>query len=168
MKLSTLLIIILIYLTCLTISLFIDEIKLRLAFYLLVALGTLCFLNIYLTISYYIKLRNEPGVPGLQGSKGPKGIVGDPGRCSYSTKCGIDNSRGKLLNVASDMFDIDTECLDNPSLKTCQDKETMDKANPINVQIDMLEKIAGSTSMTEEEFTTKIKNCLNNPEKCNM
>lgn len=168
MDLTTILILVMIYLACITISLFIDELKLRLAFYLLVGLGTLCFLNIYLTIVYYIKLRNEPGVSGIQGPKGPKGVRGDPGGCSYSTSCGIQNARGQILNIANTMFDIEKKCLNEPSLKTCQDKETMDKANPINVQIDMLEKIASTTSYSEEDFMKKVKSCLNNPDDCNL
>ena len=138
MELTTLLILILIYLTLLTISLFIDEMKLRLAFYLLVGLGTLCFLNLYLTVSYYIRLRNEPGVQGPQGPKGPKGPKGDIGKCNYSTECGITDARPKILNIAHSIFDIDKKCLDNPSLNTCGDRETMDKANPIYSQINML------------------------------
>jgi len=160
MELSTVLIIILVYLTCITISLFIDEMKLRLAFYMLVALGTLCFLNIYLTITYYIKLRNDPGVAGKQGPKGPKGVRGDPGKCSYSTSCGIPDARGKILNTASTMFEIDKGCLNEPSLKTCKDKETMDMANPIHDQIDMLEKIAKDTTLSEEDFNKKIRKVL--------
>jgi hypothetical protein len=160
MELSTVLIIILIYLTCITVSLFIDEMKLRLAFYMLVALGTLCFLNIYLTITYYIKLRNDPGVPGKQGTKGPKGVKGDPGKCSYSTSCGIQDARGKILNTASTMFDIEKVCLNEPSLKTCKDKETLDMANPVYDQINMLEKIAKSTTLSEEDFNRKIKKAL--------
>lgn len=168
MQLTTVLILVLVYLTCITISLFIDEMKLRLAFYLLVGLGTLCFLNIYLTVVYYIKLRNEPGVPGLQGPKGPKGVRGDPGGCSYSTTCGIPNARGQILNIAKDMFGIEKKCLNEPSIKNCNDKQTMDKANPINDQIDMLEKIASTSSYSEEDFMRKVKTCLNTPDKCNM
>ena len=157
MELTTVLIIVLVYLTCITISLFIEEMKLRLAFYLLVGLGTLCFINIYLTITYYIKLRNDPGVPGVQGPKGPRGVRGDPGKCSYSSSCGIQNARGKILNIAKNVYDIDTKCLDNPSLKTCSDKDTMDKANPVSDQIDMLEQIAKTSTMSEEEFIRKIR-----------
>ena len=61
------------------ISMFIEEKRLRLAFYLIVALATLCFINLYLTFTYYIKLRNEPGIPGPQGPKGDKGPKGDAG-----------------------------------------------------------------------------------------
>ena len=161
MELTTVLIIVLVYLTCITISLFIEESKLRLAFYLLVGLGTLCFLNIYLTITYYIKLRNDPGVPGIQGPKGPKGARGDPGQCSYSTSCGIQNSRGKILKIASTTYDIETDCLDNPSLKTCNDKDTRDKANPISDQIDMLESYAKTSKMSEEEFIRKVRSSFN-------
>jgi hypothetical protein len=148
------------------ISMFIDEMKLRLAFYLIVALGTLCFINLYLTFTYYIKLRNEPGVAGPPGLKGDQGPKGDPGGCSYATKCGIDNPRPMIVNAVNAMYQIDKSCLNDPNLDTCGDKTTLDKANPLHQQINLLERIANETSMSREQFKKKINVCLNDPEGC--
>ena len=53
---------------------------------MIVALGTLTYMNIYLTIFYYIKLRNEPGVQGPPGPKGEKGPTGPEGKCVNSLR----------------------------------------------------------------------------------
>ena len=58
MKLTTLLLIITIYMVCLVIGMLIKDAIYKLYFYMIVALGTLTYMNIYLTIFYYIKLRN--------------------------------------------------------------------------------------------------------------
>jgi hypothetical protein len=166
MKLTTILIIILVYMSLMIISLFIDEMKLRLAFYLIVALGTLCFINLYLTFTYYIRLRNEAGIGGPQGPTGDAGPRGDPGGCSYATKCGIDDPRPMIIDAVNAMYQIDKKCLNNPSLDNCPDKEVMDKAYPLNKQIDLLEKIANETALSREEFKKKINVCLNDPDGC--
>jgi hypothetical protein len=166
MNLTTLLLIVLIYMSLMIISMFIEEVKLRIAFYLIVALGTLCFINLYLTFTYYIKLRNEPGIAGPPGPKGDQGSRGDPGGCSYVTKCGIDDSRPMIVNAVNAMYQINKKCLNDPNLDTCGDKETLDKANPLHQQINLLEKIANETSMSKEQFRTKINVCLDDPEGC--
>jgi hypothetical protein len=97
-------------------------------------------LNIYLSIVYYIKLRNDSGVIGSVGPKGPSGIKGSPGKCSFESKCGIDNPRQKILNIANTMYNIPQVCLDKPSLKNCKDQDTLENAMPINKQIDMLKE----------------------------
>lgn len=148
------------------ISMFIEEVKLRIAFYLIVALGTLCFINLYLTFTYYIKLRNEPGIAGAPGPKGDQGSKGDQGGCSYATKCGIDGSRPMIVNAVNAMYQINKKCLNDPNLDTCGDKETLDKANPLHQQINLLEKIANETSMSKEQFRKKINVCLEDPEGC--
>jgi len=166
MNLTTILIIILIYMSLMIIGSFIEERKLKLAYYLIVALGTLCFINLYLTFTYYVRLRNEAGVSGPQGPKGDFGPLGDSGGCSYATKCGIDDSRPMILDAVNAMYQIDKKCLNNPNLDNCADKEVMDKAYPLNKQIDLLEKIANESSLSREEFKKKINVCLNDPDGC--
>ena len=68
-----------------------------------------------------------------------------------------------ILNIAKTVYDIEAKCLDNPSLKNCSDKDTMDKANPISDQIDMLEKLAKTSTMSEEEFMKKIRSSFSTP-----
>jgi hypothetical protein len=167
MELTTFLILCVILVILMSISLMIEEIKYRLAYYLVCALGFLVIMNIYLGITYYISLRNDPGVQGPQGDKGPQGASGQPGNCSYSAECGIKNARTLILDTANKMYGIDTGCLDTPNLTTCGSQSTLDLATPINSQINMLEQIAYSTSMSQSDFTSKLSVCLQDPENCN-
>jgi hypothetical protein len=166
MDLTTFLIMLLLFIVVIIISLFIENIRDRIAFYCIIALGVLCIVNTYSIVVYYIKLRNEPGVQGPPGSKGSQGPRGDPGKCTFSEKCGIENPRQKILDIAKDMYDIPVNCLDKPSLKSCKTADTLEQASMVNKQIGLLESIAYKTSMSESDFITKLKVCLTDPEGC--
>ena len=168
MDLSTFLILAIIFVILLSIGFMIPEVKYKIAYFMIVCLLGLSILNIYLAIVYYIQLRNDPGVPGQQGPKGPKGAKGPPGKCSYAEKCGIDNARGIILDVAATMYpDIPRDCLDNPTSKTCGgDQNTLEQAMPVNNQINMLEKIAYSSTMAEKDFKAKLNVCLQDSHQC--
>ena len=167
MNLTSLLIILIVFIIFFSISFMIQDAKYRVSYYMILALLFLAALNIYLSIVYYIQLRNTPGVQGQIGPKGPKGVKGNTGKCSFSEKCGITDARTKILNIANTMYDIDIKCLDNPSLDSCKnDQDILDQARPINTQINMLEKIAYSTSMSEDDFMTKLKVCLTDSNDC--
>ena len=145
----------------------IPEVKYKIAYFMIICLLGLSVLNIYLSIVYYIKLRNEPGIPGDMGKKGPRGVKGLPGKCSFTESCGVDEPRKKIINVANTMYDISKECLDNPSLENCNDnQDTLEQAMPINTQINMLEKIAYSTTMSEKDFLKKLNVCLQDSNSC--
>ena len=166
MELSTFLILLVIVIILFAISLMIHETKYRIAFYMIIALGFLSMLNVYLTISYYIVLRNDPGVPGDIGPKGPKGVKGNPGKCSFTETCKIEDARKKILNVANTMYEIPEKCLDKPSVANCGSQDVLEQASPINAQIDMLEKIAYSSNISEKDFMDKLKVCLQDPGSC--
>ena len=145
----------------------IPEIKYKIAYFMIICLLGLSVLNIYLSIVYYIKLRNDPGIVGEIGKKGPIGVKGLPGKCSFTEKCGIDEPRKKIINVANTMYDISKSCLDKPSLEYCNDnQDTLEQAMPVNAQINMLEKIAYSTTMSEKDFLKKLNVCLQDSNSC--
>ena len=132
-----------------------------------VVLLTLCVLNIYLSVVYYIQLRNEPGLSGSQGAKGPQGSKGVAGQCSFEKTCDIKDARTKILGIAKDMYGIPIECLDTPTLANCSNnQDTLDQAVPINAQVNMLEQIAYSTTMGEGDFMSKLKVCLQDSNAC--
>ena len=167
MELSTFLILLIIALILISIGFMIPEVKYKIAYFMIICLLGLSILNIYLSIVYYIKLRNEPGIPGELGKKGPTGVKGDPGKCSFTESCEFEDPRGKILNVANTMYNITTECLDNPTLENCNDnQDTLEQAIPINTQINMLEKIAYSTKMAEKDFMDKLNVCLQDSNSC--
>ena len=166
MDLSTFLIFCIIFIISIAISLMIDEPKYRLGYYMCLALLFLTIMNIYLGITSYIALRNDPGVQGPIGEKGPVGASGPPGKCSYAESCGISNPRPLILGIASDMYNITSTCLDKPSLTTCVTQDNLDKATQINQQINMLEQIAYSTTMAQSDFETKLRVCLQDTNSC--
>ena len=168
MDLSTFLIVFIIVGVLLTIGFMIPEVKYKIAYFMIICLLGLSVLNIYLSVVYYIQLRNDPGVPGQQGPKGPKGAKGAPGKCSYAKECGIKNARGIILDIAEQMYpDIPRGCLDNPELSKCEnDQNILEQAMPVNEQIGMLEKIAYSTTMSETDFKAKLNVCLQDSKQC--
>ena len=134
----------------------IQDIKYRVSYYMVLALLFLATLNIYLSVVYYIHLRNMQGVQGV------------PGICSFSEKCGIENPRQMIIGVANSMYsDISIPCLDNPTLGNCNNnQDILDQARPINAQINMLEKIASTTTMAEADFKAKLDVCLIDSNSC--
>jgi len=167
MELSTFLILLIIVLILISIGFMIPETKYKIAYFMIICLLGLSILNVYLSIVYYIKLRNDPGIPGEMGVKGPTGVKGISGKCSFSETCEIKDARDKILNVANTMYNISKECLDTPTLENCNnDQNVLEQAIPINKQIDMLTKIAYSTTMSEKDFMDKLNVCLNDSNSC--
>lgn len=166
MELSTFLILLIIVLILISIGFMIPETVYKLSYFMIICLLGLTVLNVYMSIIYYIQLRNDPGTPGVIGNKGPTGVKGLPGKCSFTETCEIKNSREKIVAVANTMYDISKECIDKPTLNSCKDQETLEQAMPINQQINMLEQIAYSTNMSESDFMTKIKVCLEDSDNC--
>jgi hypothetical protein len=65
------------------------------------------------------------------------------------------------------MYGISKLCLDKPTLENCNNnQDTLEQAMPINTQINMLEKIAYSTTMSERDFMTKLNVCLQDSNSC--
>jgi len=166
MEVTTALVILVFAVLFISIGFMIQETKYKVAYYMILALLTFSILNIYLSVVYYIQLRNDPGIPGPQGGKGSKGSRGAPGKCSFSDTCGIQDARNKILNVANGMFNIPQACLDKPSLASCGDQDTLDEAMPINAQVNMLEQIAYSTTMSEKDFISKLQVCMQDSNQC--
>jgi len=167
MELSTFLILLIIVLILISIGFMIPEVKYKISYFMVLCLLGLSLLNIYLSIVYYIKLRNDTGIPGEMGNKGPLGVKGIPGKCSFTESCKFEDPRGKIVSVANTMYGISNECLDNPKLKNCNDNQDMlEQSIPINKQINMLEKIAYSSKMSEKDFMDKLKVCLQDSNSC--
>ena len=165
MKLTTLLLIITIYMVCIVIGMFIEDSTYKLYFYMIIALGTLTFMNIYLTIFYYIKLRNEPGIQGPSGAKGEIGPTGPKGKCVNSNKCGFsENEMNEMLyNKATDIFNTSQDCLKEPSLNNCVGGASeVERIQKVSSQMKMLEQYAKEGKYSRDEFEKKINNSFGN------
>jgi hypothetical protein len=168
-NLATIFILLIIFIIFFGISFMIQDVKYRVCYYMILALLFLASLNIYLSVVYYIQLRNTPGVQGPIGNKGPKGMTGNTGKCNFSQKCGIQEPRDNVILPAAEIMypDIPRNCLDTPTLENCRnDQNILDQALPINEQINMLEQIAQGSSMTETDFRDKINVCLTDSNTC--
>ena len=64
---------------------FIVDPQLQYIYWLVVFLLFVSVSNIYMTMYYYVKLRNEPGIKGERGDPGEKGQVGSNGVCEINT-----------------------------------------------------------------------------------
>lgn len=164
MDVSTILTIILIYLVFFIINLFIEDFNTRLAYWFIVALATLAFMNLYLSILYYIRLRNEPGKPGSRGEKGEDGPKGDIGKCTFSEQCGINDCEGKIYKLGEDFYpNIPLKCLKDT--KKCRSHTEREKAIPVNKELKRLIKICNKTRIAEEDFMRKITPLIENMEQ---
>lgn len=78
-------------------QLFIED-KLRLIFLLIMLLLYVSIYNVYFSIKYYKKIRNEPGIKGERGDPGDPGQKGSDGVCAMSKGCGIANCRKLIVD----------------------------------------------------------------------
>ena len=149
---SSILIVLILISIIVTVSFFITEPSYKLAYFIIVGLGFLCLLNIYLTVFYYIKIRNTEGSPGPMGPKGNRGPKGEPGKCSFSETCGIANPRTKIVDTASKMYDIPAKCINTPNLRNCDNEDIVAQAVAIAKQVNVLEDMAAKSTMAEKDF----------------
>jgi hypothetical protein len=56
-------------------------------YWMIMLLLVISISNIYMSIHFYIKLRNEPGVKGERGDPGIQGEQGSKGQCVINTQC---------------------------------------------------------------------------------
>ena len=135
----------------------------KLAYWLVVALFIFALVNMYTSIVYYIKLREDPGIPRPRGTKGDTGPKGDSGKCTFSDKCGIENCDEKVYDMAHNYYpSISLECLkDNNRCTT----DEIDKAIPVTKQIKLLIDECKTTQRAESDFIRKIRPILANMEK---
>jgi hypothetical protein len=145
------------------ISLFIEDRTYKIYYFLILALGFLTFLNCYLGVIYYIKLRNEPGIPGPRGPKGDKGPSGSKGKCVLTEKCGFDKKELEsiLYDMASQTFQTSKSCIKNPSLQNCEGgADEVERLQPVSDKLKHLENLALKGNFTKQELETKIINSL--------
>jgi hypothetical protein len=68
-------------------SQFVKGVKLKLIYWMIMVLLFITLINIFLTIKYYIHIRDNPGIKGARGNSGKAGPKGSMGVCKISTSC---------------------------------------------------------------------------------
>lgn len=145
MNLSTFLLLVFIYIILFSLSFLITDTTYKLFYFLLIGLATITILNCYFGIIYYIKLRNEPGIPGPRGPKGDPGPKGKTGKCIIDEKCTFDeNDAINLIHKKiANKYDTSIECLNNPNVTNCGSKQEVKRiTTKILPIVDTIKKIA--------------------------
>jgi hypothetical protein len=94
---NQLIVVLFIFTLFIIIGFMIDDSNLRISYMLSVGLALFTGINFFLTIKYYTKLRNMAGEQGPRGLKGDDGPRGDPGVCTFSDKCGMNETECETL-----------------------------------------------------------------------
>jgi len=81
----------------------INDIQLKLCYWLILFLFFITVTNIYISLYYYKKLREDTGVKGPRGDPGEQGPKGSDGVCSMSTSCNINDCKGFIEKIFLDM-----------------------------------------------------------------
>lgn len=139
---TQLIVLLFIFMIFIFVGFMIDDNNLKISYILVVLLIIFTSLNLYMTINYYKKLRNDVGKEGPRGLKGEDGHKGDSGVCVFTEKCGIKNCEEKIYKEIEERnyygSGFTTKCLKNPS--DCETEDLKEASEGIkeliNTQID--------------------------------
>lgn len=134
----------------------------KIFYFMIMGLATLTALNIYFGIVYYIKLRNDPGMPGPRGPKGEKGATGATGKCIINEKCGfsIEDAKELIYAEVAKKFDTTPECIASPTISNCGNSAEVARVKLLEPQVKILLDLASKGGMTKQEFTIKLNTIL--------
>lgn len=141
-------------------QLFIED-KLRLVFLLIMFLLYVSIYNVYFSIRYYIKIRNEPGIQGEQGDPGDQGQDGSDGVCAMAKSCGIASCRKLIVDTLKSKFPeykiIRKKLSKNESLNPKEKKQNKQINTYIDILIPQCESFEGDVG----GFKTIIEQTIN-------
>ena len=112
--------------------------------------------NIYLSIVFFRKIRNEPGQKGPDGDQGNQGMKGSPGICTLSTKCGISNCKQVIEDELVKIFPIFQKIKSKLKRDIVLSSEEQQSYKQINSYIDILLPICESGKLNKIEFIDRI------------
>ena len=166
-----LIIIIFIFVILMVIGVIIQDPNLKISYYLSVGLGIFTVINIYLTITYYMELRNKRGEKGPIGPKGDRGVKGDGGSCVFSTKC--NNNQNCETNIYDAIKknlteidkDISIKCIKDPTEQICESPENAEKGDAIKKLADNLIEECKASRIPEDEFLKRVSNGMKKLQK---
>ena len=142
---------------------FIIDPQLQYIYWLVVFLLFVSVSNIYMTMYYYIKLRNEPGVKGERGDPGEKGQPGSDGVCEISTGCNAIQNCRKLIEDELEGLMPEYKAVLNK--KNVEKKELNSRDNSVlrqvNGYITLLEPKCKSGRYSLEEMKALINESFN-------
>ena len=135
--------------------------NLRLVYWLLMFLLFITICNIHISITYYKKLREDPGVKGPRGDPGEQGPKGTNGVCSLSTNCNINDCRSFVEKILTNMdgypgteYRMIKNKMSNSQILTPDDKK---KLRQINDWVDILTNICSKQEYNKVVLENYIK-----------
>ena len=147
------------------VSQFIVDPQLQPVYWMVVLLLFVSVANIYMSIYYYIKLRNEPGIKGERGDSGNQGESGSPGVCTIDTECdALQNCRELIDTILRELL---------PSYKEIKEKEAnsielsdadKDKLSQVDGYIELIIPKCESGLYSRDEMKSIIKKSFNDNE----
>lgn len=144
------------------ISLFIKDFNLKFAYWLMVFLLYVSYINIYLSNYFYKKLRENPGKIGPRGDQGPQGQKGEDGVCKLEEQCGkIDRlklTKQILANNIDGYGDI-LKKLDEGVILKGNEAKINKTIQDFITQI--LLPISNNPNITDAEYETAILKSIN-------
>ena len=145
-------------------QLFVEE-KLRLIFMLIMLLLYVSIYNVYFSIRYYKKIRNEPGIKGDRGDPGDPGQKGSDGVCAMAKGCGIANCRKLIVDELKVRFPeyalIRDKLNKNKELNSKEKKQNRQINSYIDILVPKCELFeAKDPSHTIKEFTKIIEKTI--------
>jgi len=145
-------------------QLFVEE-KLRLIFMLIMLLLYVSIYNVYFSIRYYKKIRNEPGIKGDRGDPGDPGQKGSDGVCAMAKGCGIANCRKLIVDELKVRFPeyalIRDKLNKNKELNSKEKKQNRQINSYIDILVPKCELFeAKDPGNTIKEFTKIIEKTI--------
>ena len=145
-------------------QLFIDE-NLRLVFLMIMFLLYVSLYNVYFSIKYYIKIRNEPGIKGDRGDPGGSGQEGTDGVCAMAKSCGIASCRKLIVDELKTIFpeyiDIRKKLQKSEELNPLEKKQNRQINTYIDILIPQCENFEKSSDGTDDTTVDSFREIIN-------
>lgn len=142
---------------------FIIDPQLQYIYWLVVFLLFVSVSNIYMTMYYYVKLRNEPGIKGERGDPGEKGQVGSNGVCEINTGCdALQNCKDLIKNELQVLMPEYKMVLDKQGTGEELNAKDNSVLRQVNGYVSLLEPKCKSGRYTLEEMKELITDSFKN------
>ncbi len=143
------------------ISQFLIDPSLQPIFWMIFLLLFVCYANIYMSIYYYVKLRNNPGIQGERGEPGLKGTKGSQGVCIVDTSCdALQNCSELVENTLASKIEPYKQIRDKMKKGTRLSNKEKKILEGIQTYKSILLVKCESGAYTREEFKDIVTNSL--------
>ena len=141
-------------------SQFVKGVKIKIMYWMIIALLFVVVLNIYMTAKYYIKIRNNPGIKGERGPPGKAGQKGARGVCVLNTKCmEVYDCKNLIINQFIEKSLIYKQIIEKQDRNQMLSENEKRILENVNSYVEILAEKC--KNMNKEQVITEIGNSLN-------